>query len=127
MSRLRHSLRAKWADQWFHDLDTAVYPVIDRNRKERQTPVRIALLDTGVDSRHPTFQKALRLNKIHAFRGFPASLDPLSDRNGHGTHGASVCMRAAPNAVLYIARIADDVGVIAPDNSYAAVVEVFYA
>ena len=34
-------------------------------------------------------------------------------------------MHTAPNAVLYIARIADDKGIIAADDSYAAVVEVF--
>lgn len=119
-------IRAKWADQWFDDLERVVYPVINKNRKERQRPVRVALLDTGVDSRHPDFRKALQLKKISEFQGFPGSLDPLSDQNGHGTHGASVFMHTAPNAVLYIARIADDKGIIAADDSYAAVVEVFY-
>jgi Subtilase family len=120
-----HFVRANWADEWFDDLQSTVYPVIDKNRKERQKPVRVALLDTGVDSRHPEFQEALKFNKIRAFRGFPASLDPISDRNGHGTHGASVFMRTATNAELYIARIADDEGVIVADKAYAAVVEVF--
>lgn len=117
-------LRAKWADQWFRDLERIVHPLIAKNRKDRQKPVRVALLDTGVDSKHPDFHKAIKLNRIKAFQGFPKSLDPLADRNGHGTHGASVFLRTAPHAALYVARIADDKGQIAPDDDYAAVVEV---
>jgi hypothetical protein len=77
-----------------------------------------------VDARHPLFRKAIQENQIRSCRGFPNSLDPLSDRNGHGTHGASVFMRTAPRAELYIARIADDTGNIAAENNYASVVEV---
>ena len=118
--------RAKWADLWFDDLEKIVHRSVDRDRKDLQKAVRVALLDTGVDSRHAQFQNALRTKKIRGFRGFPDSLDPLSDKNGHGTHGASIFMRAAPHASLYIARIADDHGIIASDDNYAAVVEVHF-
>lgn len=105
-------------------MERVVHPFIDKQRKDGQKPVRVALIDTGVDVRHPDFQKAVQHNKIKGYRAFPSYLDPLSDRNGHGTHGASVFMRTAPHAVVYIARIADDKGIIVPDNDYAAVVEV---
>lgn len=105
-------------------MERVVHPLIDKDRKDRQKPVRVAFLDTGVDARHPRFQKALQLNKIQGFRGFPESLDPLSDRNGHGTHGTSVFMLTAPHALLYIARIADDKGNVDSENNYAAVVKV---
>lgn len=101
-----------------------MHPFIDKQRKDGQKPVRVGFIDTGVDARHPDFQKAFQHNKIRGFRGFPSSLNPLADRNGHGTHGANIFMRTAPHAVLYIARIADDNGVISPENNYAAVVEV---
>ena len=65
--------------------------------------MRVALLDSGVD--RPDIRKALNNKRIRDARGFPASLDPRGDRNGHGTHGANVFMRTAPQAVLYFARI----------------------
>lgn len=40
----------------------------------------------------------------------PGSFDPLCDAHGHGTHGASVLLRTAPNASLYIARVTDQEG-----------------
>ena len=119
-------IRAKWADEWFDDLNRIVHPVINKNRKDRQKPVRVAILDTGVDVEHSEFENAVRAKKIRACRGFPASLEPLSDRNGHGTHITSVFMRTAPNAVLYIARIADDEGIVPAERDYAGILEVWF-
>lgn len=101
-----------------------VHPILDRDRKDGQKPVRVAILDTGVDNRDPQIQRALELNTIREARGFPRSLEPLQDRHGHGTHGASVLMRTAPHAELYIARIADDEGNIAAENHYEGMVKV---
>jgi Subtilase family len=124
LSRFPIITRAKWADEWFDDLERLVHPIIDRNRKDRQKPVRVAILDTGVDARHPELKKAMQAHRIGGYRGFPDSLDPLADRNGHGTHGASVFMRTAPRASIYLGRVADDDGNIAADNGYAVVVKV---
>ena len=85
--------------------------------------MRIAILDTGVDARHPEIRAALKEKRI--VRYFPDSanaisdpelLDPLADRHGHGTHGTSVLLRAAPNAAIYIARVADDNGKLRYDG-----------
>jgi hypothetical protein len=57
-------------------------------------------------------------------KGFPNTLDPLHDRDGHGTHVASVLRRTDPLASLYIARIADDSRHIPSDNDYMYTVEV---
>lgn len=103
-----------------------VHPILNRDRKDRQKPVRVAILDTGVDSRHPQIQKALDDKIIREARGFPVSFKPLRDGHGHGTHAASVLMRTAPHAVLYIARIADNEGNIATENNYEAMVNVIH-
>ena len=42
------------------------------------------------------------------YQGFPANLDPLQDKDGHGTHGASVLLKTAPNATLLVVRVAND-------------------
>lgn len=107
--------RAEWADEWFRTLQAVVHPVIDANRKDNQRRVRVAILDTGVDGTHPEIQLALEKKKIVAYRGFPDYLDPLRDRNGHGTHGASVLLKTAPNAAIYVARMFDNKGKMSHD------------
>ena len=101
-----------------------MHPIIEENRKDDLEPVRIAILDTGVDATHPDLRDAIDTGKIETAQAFPASLDPLADRNGHGTHGASVIMATAPNAVVLVGRIADDNGQLDPTNDYEAVAQV---
>jgi hypothetical protein len=43
------------------------------------------------------------------------------DANGHGTHAASLLLRLAPNAILYVARVIDDDGEI---SNFKAVAQV---
>jgi subtilisin family serine protease len=105
-------------------LERLVHPIIDRNRKDRQKPVWVAILDTGVDTRHPELKKAAQAHRIGGYRGFPDSLDSLADRNGHRTHGASVFMCTVPRASIYLGRVAGDDGNITADNGYAVVVKV---
>jgi Subtilase family len=95
------------ADDWFNELHTYVNPVIDGNRKGHSNPAKVAILDTGIDVRHPSISKALN-NSIKAWRGFPESSDPFKDVEGHGTFLACVLMRTAPRTLLYIARIFND-------------------
>ena len=89
--------------------------------------MKVAILDTGVDRSDRIIQNAIRNGLINEndCRGFPASLKPLEDAYGHGTHCASVILRTAPLITLYVARIADDFGNIPADNSYSMLVEVF--
>ena len=70
---------------------------------------------------HPNIAKSLRDGSVVAYRGFPENLDPLQDKNGHGTHGASVLLKTAPHATLLVARVADDEGQIPAINDYSAV------
>ena len=97
---------------------------MDRNRKDDQKPVRVAILDSGVDATHPDISLALETKQIAAYKGFPESLNPLQDKHGHGTHGASVLMKTAPNATLYVACMVDDKGEISEKNDYLNTVKV---
>jgi hypothetical protein len=56
--------------------------------------------------------------------GFPESLDPLNDQNGHGTHGVSVLLKTAPVAAIYLARTVDDAGRILDSNDYEETIKV---
>src|SRR5438045_5837063 len=93
------------ADEWYGHLEK-VREEMNATRK-RQKPVKVAILDTGIDVSQPEISKNLN-KKIMRWQSFPELSEPLKDPNGHGTYLACVLMRTAPNAVLYIARIFDE-------------------
>lgn len=77
--------------------------------------VRVAVMDTGVDLRHPD----LRPNLAGGFNALSPGRDPADD-NGHGTHVAGVVAAAdnavgvvgvAPAARLYAVKVLDRWGV----------------
>jgi subtilisin family serine protease len=98
--------------------------VVEENRKDNQKPVRVAVLDTGVDATHPEIRLALSNRRIIAYMGFPESFDPLNDQNGHGTHGVSVLLKTAPLATIYLARTVDDADRILDSNDYEETIKV---
>jgi hypothetical protein len=73
--------------------------------------IRVAILDTGIDILHPFIQKRW------ANRGFKDSYHNFvserftdsipQDEDGHGTHCAGLVLRFAPQATLFIGRIAN--------------------
>ncbi|UKZ66230.1 uncharacterized protein TrAtP1_007404 [Trichoderma atroviride] len=87
--------------------------------------VKIAILDTGVDLSHPDFEA--RVDNIKGKYNWlsPNSNKPhvITDRNGHGTFAASLILDYAPDAQLYIAKIAESepssAGIIAKAINHA--------
>lgn len=81
-------------------------------------------MDTGIDDSHPEFQNEIKDDdgRIKGWKAFP--FDPLRDKNGHGTHVASVILRTAPRTVVYIARVSDDFGELDSTNDYEAAANV---
>ena len=56
--------------------------------------------------------------------GFPETLNPLADNNGHGTSCAALLLRTAPDVELFIGRVVDDNGKLDNRDSYSSTVEV---
>ena len=91
---------------------------------EDDTPIRVAVIGTGIDREHADFQMA-RTKKFRGHQPNPARSeqpqkdriracknfckdppdDDVSDLDGHGTQVAGIILRLAPNAELYIARV----------------------
>jgi hypothetical protein len=68
-------------------------------------PIKVAILDTGVDGTHSQIRGSIESGTIFSGKGFPDTLEPFKDIDGHGTHAASVFLKTAPNALLCVARI----------------------
>jgi hypothetical protein len=70
--------------------------------------VRLAVLDTGVDSTHEFMTDIKGRPKVHEFKDFTSSSAPncrAIDTCGHGTHVAGVILQLAPYIELYVARV----------------------
>lgn len=69
--------------------------------------MKIAVLDTGIDLRHPLVKD----NVVKYYNGtsliYP---DDVRDINGHGTHIASIITGICPDCELYIIKVLDNKG-----------------
>ncbi|KAH6958131.1 hypothetical protein DER45DRAFT_521176 [Fusarium avenaceum] len=74
--------------------------------KSTSEPVKIAILDTGIERGHALVEP--REDSLKGKRNFYNPLQTnVADTHGHGTFTASLIMDYAPDADLYIAKIAD--------------------
>lgn len=76
---------------------------------DEQTRVKVAILDTGIDTGHHLIQA--RKERIKDVRTWVGGLGGKEDRragdsSGHGTHIANLLLDMAPDTDIYIARIA---------------------
>lgn len=104
-----------WADLPVHTCLNTSVPLINVpaiwDKGYRGQGVKLAVIDTGIDPKHPDFT-----GRIAGRKNFTEGSD--DDENGHGTHVASIAVgdgRAsgglyrgvAPEAELYIAKVLD--------------------
>ncbi|RDW58779.1 hypothetical protein BP6252_13255 [Coleophoma cylindrospora] len=102
---------ASAAREWFSMYAKRTQPVLKARRNKDYKLVRIAVLDTGIDLDHPIIAKCKA--RIANCRSWVVDDASVSDTHGHGTHIASVLLKLAPSADLYVARVfknASDVG-----------------
>ena len=111
--------RSVWANNYFDRLKQ-----IHNLLWATHDKVAIAMIDTGINSHHPEMAKYIQNQSITLSRGFPGDLNLFDDKWSHGTHGASILLKTAPNAKLLIGRVFDDNGKMPYKNKYPDVVEV---
>lgn len=82
-------------------------------------------MDTGIDAEHPYIAKRWHPSKpsYGAYEDFVTSGSESdtkkTDNDGHGTYVAGLILQYAPNAELYIARVADTNHSIRKDAGFA--------
>ncbi|KAL9618679.1 MAG: hypothetical protein Q9160_006646 [Pyrenula sp. 1 TL-2023] len=69
--------------------------------------VRIAVLDTGCDENAPFFLNPGNGSRLKDWKDWVDGSHQLQDCHGHGTHLISLIMKIAPEAHIYVARIAN--------------------
>jgi subtilisin family serine protease len=99
------------AKQWLADFAKTL-DLLDRFDEE-YPPVKLAILDTGIDAEHPWMRTHWkhRSDKPH-FYDFTTSADSRqtvpNDETGHGTHMAGLILQTAPDVDLYVFRVFTD-------------------
>ena len=96
---------------WPGDLKKISTMVAIKRRQHRITnPIRVAILDTGLNAEFPIFQDNPDLLKCVAdYKDYVTPGAAMTDNYGHGTLMARLVMECAPEAKILVARIADRV------------------
>ncbi|PON28461.1 hypothetical protein TGAM01_v202955 [Trichoderma gamsii] len=117
--------KCRYADDFMKNHKSTYERVIRKVEDEPSTPghnspeptcpdqgsrIKVAILDTGLDRRHPFIQA--RNERIKDIRSWVNNLDgkqdpSTGDVSGHGTHVADLLLDVAPDCDVYIARIAE--------------------
>ncbi|EWC48474.1 hypothetical protein DRE_02243 [Drechslerella stenobrocha 248] len=96
------------AKNWFEILNASVRPTMCRSRRTRDKPVKVAVLDTGIDATHPKILEHLEWNgsRIVDCQDWTESPDGPNDSMGHGTAVSDVLLQVA-KVHLYVGKISD--------------------
>jgi hypothetical protein len=93
--------------------------------------VRIAVLDTGLNTQHPEVQEMLEKAKedgrVIECKSWVLGPPNEGDLDGHGTHCAMVVSYAAPNVDLYVARIFRDCSTIRAEHVSEVSLPIYYS
>jgi subtilisin family serine protease len=91
------------------NLLTSIYHFVDPHA-DLVEPVRIAILDSGLDPKNPFLieDRELARPKVKEARSFVHGTEPhdILDEIGHGTHALGLLLKVAPCAEIYVAKIA---------------------
>ncbi|KAL5608599.1 hypothetical protein FOVSG1_003280 [Fusarium oxysporum f. sp. vasinfectum] len=94
---------------WMDNLLTSIYHFVDPHADFIE-PVRIAILDSGLDPKSPFLIEDQHLVRpqIKEARSFVHGTEPheILDEIGHGTHALGLLLKVAPCAEIFVAKIA---------------------
>lgn len=94
---------AKAAHKWFERLDQMNLLLRRKRKAGGYHRVKLAILDTGIDSKNPYWKK------IKGYKDFVAvEEDEGIDKTGHGTNGVYQILKVIPEVDVYVARVFDD-------------------
>jgi hypothetical protein len=102
-------LRTTSAARWFEILAEKVNPIVDKRRRAGDRAVKVAVIDTGIDTTHERVRYHLERHgsKIIDCQDWSASPHGADDHVGHGTAVCDVLLRTA-KVHLYVGKVSDE-------------------
>ncbi|KAJ5369317.1 uncharacterized protein N7496_009077 [Penicillium cataractarum] len=96
------------AEIWLDKLSTTVGSRIRERRRQGDTAVKVAVLDTGINREHPAIEKNRRKNcsSIRDYRDWTDSPHGIEDRVGHGTAVCDILLQVA-KVDLYVGKVSE--------------------
>ncbi|KAH7122111.1 hypothetical protein B0J13DRAFT_566966 [Dactylonectria estremocensis] len=104
-------------ESYLPDRSEYCYRAKDDDRRSSRR-VRVCVIDTGLDMTHPSVVAA---KSDHRLKETKSWLGDMADTYGHGTHAADLILRVAPEAELYVAKVAE--GKFMPEKDIPLIVE----
>lgn len=100
--------RSQNAEKWFNDLTQVHRMLAEVADTDNGDPVKIAILDTGVDNNHPLIQT--QQHRIKGWADWTQNYEGKEgnariDRSGHGTHSTWLLLQYAPGAEIYVSKV----------------------
>ena len=89
--------------------------MLEPYRRTNVRRVKVAILDTGLDRTHADIG-AQWSTRIRDVKNWVHGENGDIDRDGHGTHGAALLMKIAPEAHIFVARVARDTNNLRAEN-----------
>lgn len=77
----------------------------DLDQNEVEDLVKVAVLDTGIDLKHPVFERFLQDGRLDTGLDLVEQGKDIVDLDGHGTHVCHTLLRTAPYVRLYPIRV----------------------
>ncbi|KAH7309953.1 hypothetical protein BKA65DRAFT_485176 [Rhexocercosporidium sp. MPI-PUGE-AT-0058] len=100
------------AKSWFQSLQSETQKLLLPLRRSNGKRVKIAILDTGIDLSHPDFKEDQSVSRTNRRIKIPEDFLDVDgkahDTCGHGTHCVGLLRKVAPEADIYVARVAKD-------------------
>lgn len=51
-------------DAWLRELPETIHPVVDERHKDSDVPIKLAIIDSGTDGKHPFLKDLFQIGQI---------------------------------------------------------------
>ncbi|UKZ56832.1 hypothetical protein TrVGV298_010676 [Trichoderma virens] len=104
------------SDDFFDFMDDFIESYLPDDFTEQSQRVKVCIIDSGIDKEHRIIKQAIEKGKIKKTKSFKGDRNDIDDKTGHGTHIAELLTTLAPEAAVYVAKVAIS-GTMPPEDT----------